>query len=267
VFDGIDTCADSPAGATVDAKGCPIDTDGDKVFDGLDKCPDTPAGAVVDPGGCPLDTDKDKVFDGLDQCPDTPLNTVVDARGCAVVTDSDHDGVGDNLDKCPNTPTGTKVDETGCPVDADQDGVENRFDRCPNTKFGTKVDAVGCPILFEIVEGKARALVLRGVNFESGRSMLTPQSYAVLNDVAASLVANPTVRIEVSGHTDSTGVRVRNVALSQARAQAVRAYLASKGVGPERMVAKGYGPDKAVATNKTPAGRAQNRRVELNLIP
>ncbi len=267
VFDGIDVCPDTPAGATVDAKGCPLDTDGDKVFDGIDKCADTPAGALVDATGCPLDTDADKVFDGLDQCPDTPHNTLVDARGCAVVTDADGDGVGDKLDKCPNTPPGTKVNETGCPVDADKDGVENQFDRCPNTKLGTKVDAVGCPILFEVVEGKARALVLKGVTFESGRSALTPQSYVVLDEVAGSLVANPQVRIEISGHTDSTGVRVRNITLSQARAQAVRAYLASKGVTPDRMVARGYGPDRAVATNTTPAGRALNRRVELNLLP
>jgi outer membrane protein OmpA-like peptidoglycan-associated protein len=267
VYDGLDVCSDSPFGAVVDDKGCPLDTDADKVSDGLDQCPSTPTGAVVDAAGCPLDSDGDKVFDGLDQCPDTPLNTVVDGRGCAVVTDSDRDGVGDNLDKCPNTPVGTKVNETGCPSDADRDGVENPLDRCPNTAAGARVDAVGCPILFEVVEGKARALVLKGVTFQSGRSLLTPQSFAVLNEVAASLVANPSVRIEISGHTDSTGIRVRNVALSQARAQAVRAYLAGRGVTPDRMVARGYGPDRAVASNKTPAGRAQNRRVELNLIP
>ena len=119
----------------------------------------------------------------------------------------------------------------------------------------------------EIVEGKARAVVLKGVTFQSGRSALTPQSYTVLREVAGSLVGNPQVRIEIGGHTDSTGVRTRNIALSQARAQAVRAYLASQGVRPDRMVARGYGPDRPVASNKTPAGRAQNRRVELNLIP
>ncbi|MBI4421035.1 MAG: OmpA family protein [Gemmatimonadetes bacterium] len=180
--------------------------------------------------------------------------------------DSDGDGVGDNLDKCPDTPLGTKVDQTGCPADADGDGVDNQFDRCPNTSKGTRVDAVGCPILFEVVEGRARPLVLKGVTFQSGRSTLTPQSFTVLDEVAASLVANPQVKIEIAGHTDSTGVRARNLTLSQARAQAVRTYLAGKGVAPERMVAKGYGPDRAVATNRTPAGRAQNRRVELNLM-
>ena len=199
-------------------------------------------------------------------CPDTPPSTEVDGRGCAIVKDQDGDGVGDPSDKCPNTITGTKVDATGCPADADRDGVENATDRCPNTARGTKVDAVGCPILFEIVEGKARAIILKGVTFESGRSALTPQSYGVLDEVAASLIANPTVRIEIAGHTDSTGVRARNVSLSQSRAAAVRAYLATKGVVGDRMVAKGYGPDRPLSPNTTPAGRARNRRVELNMI-
>jgi outer membrane protein OmpA-like peptidoglycan-associated protein len=267
VYDGIDVCPDTPAGAIVDASGCPMDSDHDGVFDGLDKCPDTPIGAKVDANGCPLDSDHDGVYDGIDQCPDTPPNTEVDAKGCAIVRDSDGDGVPDNLDKCPNTPPGTKVDANGCPIDSDGDGVPDTLDRCPNTPKGTQVDAVGCPILFEIVEGKARALVLKGVTFESGRSILTPRSYLVLDEVSASLVANPQIRIEISGHTDSVGVRQRNVVLSLARAQAVRAYLARKGVAPSRMVAKGYGPDRPVVPNKTPAGRAQNRRVELRPIP
>jgi OOP family OmpA-OmpF porin len=171
--------------------------------------------------------------------------------------------VPDDIDKCPNTPPGVKVDAVGCPIDSDGDGVPDYLDKCPNTPRGTKVDAVGCPILFEIVEGKARALILKGVNFESGRSILTPKSYLVLDEVAGSLIAHPEVRIEIGGHTDWTGIRVKNLSLSQARAMTVRAYLANKGISPGRMVAKGYGPDRPVATNKTPAGRAQNRRVEL----
>ena len=267
VFNGLDVCPDTPAGATVDPNGCPTDADADKVFDGIDTCPDTPSGALVDPTGCPKDSDGDKVFDGIDQCPDTPAGTEVDGRGCAIVKDADGDGVGDPSDRCPNTAAGTRVDATGCPADADGDGVENSADRCPNTARGSRVDAVGCPILFEIVEGKARPVILRGVTFQSGRSALTPQSYAVLDEVAASLVANPTVRVEIAGHTDSTGMRVRNISLSQSRAAAVRAYLATKGVAGDRLVAKGYGPDRPIATNKTPAGRGQNRRVELNMIP
>src|SRR5262245_22271769 len=243
VLNGIDVCPETPAGATVDANGCPLDTDADKVFDGIDVCPDTPSGAVVDPTGCPKDTDLDKVFDGIDQCPDTPANTPVDPRGCALVQDSDGDGVGNPSDRCPNTIPGTRVDTTGCAADADADGVDNAGDRCPNTAKGTKVDAIGCPILFEIVEGKARPVILKGVTFQSGRSALTTSSYTVLDEVAASLVANPTVRIEIAGHTDSTGIRIRNVTLSQSRAAAVRAYLGTRGVAPARIVAKGYGPD------------------------
>lgn len=266
VVEGIDVCPGTPAGATVDANGCPVDSDRDQVFDGIDACPSTPAGATVDATGCPVDSDADKVFDGLDQCPGTPALTEVDARGCAVQRDADGDGVGDPADRCPNTPAGTRVDATGCPADRDGDGIDNEVDRCPSTARGTKVDPVGCPILFEVVEGRARPVVLKGVTFQSGRATLTAQSYAVLDEVAGSLMANPQVRIEIAGHTDSTGVRQRNVTLSQNRAEAVRTYLSSKGVAPDRMVARGYGPDRPIGTNKTPAGRAQNRRVELNLI-
>jgi len=105
--------------------------------------------------------------------------------------------------------------------------------------------------------------VLRGVTFETGRSALKPDSYTILDIVAASLVANPGIKIEIGGHTDNTGASATNLRLSQARADAVRAYLASKGVTPERMVSKGYGAAQPVAQNTTATGRAQNRRVEL----
>jgi len=104
------------------------------------------------------------------------------------------------------------------------------------------------------------------VTFETGRSALTPQSFAVLDQVAGSLVANPEIQIEVAGYTDNTGSAVVNTRLSRARAIAVRAYLARKGVAPSRMTARGYGPASPVATNATSAGRAQNRRVELHKL-
>jgi outer membrane protein OmpA-like peptidoglycan-associated protein len=276
VYDGLDACPSTPAGALVDAKGCPTDSDKDGVFDGIDQCADTPAGATVDPHGCPIDSDKDSVFDGLDRCADTPIGATVDANGCPL--DSDKDGVFDGIDQCADTPPGTEVDAKGCAVvkDSDQDGVTDNLDRCPNTAPGTKVDAVGCPViqqvqaaprpLFQIVKGKAQPLILKGVTFRTGRSDLTPSSSRVLDEVAASLLANPTVKIEIGGHTDSTGPRALNIRLSLGRAMAVRTYLVSKGVSADRLVAKGYGPDRPIATNRTPEGRAQNRRVELNLI-
>ncbi len=272
VYDGIDRCPGTPAGLRVDATGCPTDADGDGVPDDLDQCPNTPAGTHVDAGGCPTDGDGDGVPDGIDRCPNTPGRATVDAAGCPL--DLDLDGVPDGIDRCPNTPSGTAVDVAGCPVakeivrDADGDGVPDTVDKCSNTPPGTKVDAVGCPPLFRTERGVERgAVVLHGVTFETGKSALTRESYAVLDQVAASLVANPDVRIEVAGYTDIRGSRALNLRLSQARAAAVRAYLARKGVDPARMIAKGYGATGFVASNSTAAGRAQNRRVELHKLP
>jgi outer membrane protein OmpA-like peptidoglycan-associated protein len=306
-------CPNPPPGATLDAKGCPIDSDGDGVPDGIDQCPNTPLGAKVDAKGCPIDSDGDGVPDGIDQCPDTPKGAVVDAKGCPI--DSDGDGVPDGIDQCPNTPKGAVVDAKGCPIDSDGDGVPDGIDQCPNTPPGTKVDAVGCPLPIEAVKPlppppapvaapaappkcpppppgsqvdangclvlftpeAARpavpgapprpTLILTGVNFETARSALTRDSYVVLDAVAASLLANRDIRIEIGGYTDSTGTKFGNLRLSQSRAAAVRFYLARKGVPPTRMVSKGYGASGYVAPNSTAAGRAQNRRVELHKLP
>ena len=263
VFNGIDACPNTPAGAAVDRTGCPTDGDKDGVYDGLDQCPATVEGVRVDSRGCPTDTDGDGVPDGPDECPGTPAGAGVDARGCP--TDSDGDRVYDGIDKCPNTPAGVQVDSVGCPVakDSDADGVDDTKDRCPGTAARTQVDAVGCPILFT---DERTPVVLRDVTFETGRSTLRPASFAALDLVATSLVANPDIRIEVAGHTDDVGADATNLRLSQARADAVRAYLARKGVAPSRMVARGYGETMPVAENTTAEGRAQNRRVELRQI-
>ena len=111
VADYMDDCP-TVAGLT-SLKGCP-DADGDGVADKDDKCPDTPKGAKVDAKGCPVDTDDDGVADYLDKCPDTPKDAKVDGKGCPV--DSDGDGVADYLDKCPDTQKSAKVDAKGCPI-------------------------------------------------------------------------------------------------------------------------------------------------------
>jgi len=264
VLDGLDRCASTPRGAHVDATGCPTDSDHDGVLDGIDQCPDTPAGATVDARGCPADADGDGVVDGVDQCPNTPAGAMVDKAGCPL--DSDMDGVPDGIDKCPNTPPGAEVDSVGCQrfKDSDGDGVDDTKDKCPNTPPGTRVDASGCPILFT---PERTPVILRGVIFETGRSALKPESFTVLDIVAQSLQANPDIRIEIAGYTDNTGAAATNARLSQARAEAVRAYLATRGVAPNRMTAKGYGPANPIAPNTTAAGRGQNRRVELHQIP
>ncbi len=259
VTDNLDRCPNTPMGDRVDGSGCtvPKDADGDGVIDANDKCPNTPAGTAVDATGCTRDADHDGVADALDKCPNTAAGTPVDATGCA--KDTDKDGVLDSADKCPNTPAGAPVDATGCPADHDGDGVLDALDKCPNTAPGTEVDAVGCTVLFK--EGKP--LVLQGVNFRTGKSTLLPESSVILDRVAESLVANPGVTIEVGGHTDLTGSKITNVRLSQARAVAVRQYLISKGVAPNRITARGYASTRPIADNTSVEGRAANRRVEL----
>jgi OOP family OmpA-OmpF porin len=207
------------------------------------------------------DADLDGVVDQLDRCPGTPAGTRVDSSGCAL--DSDGDGVPNQVDRCPDTPAGTVVGSNGCALDSDGDGVPDAIDRCPNTSAGTRVDAAGCLLLFE---ENRKSLILEGVNFADARAELTPESAWILDNVAASLLANESVRVVVEGHTSTTGTRVFNQGLSWARAAAVRDYLITRGVSPGRLVARGFGPDRPIASNATAEGQAKNRRVELRQI-
>ena len=210
----------------------------------------------------PPDGDGDGVIDTMDACPNTPAGVQVDGKGCPLPPpDGDGDGVIDTMDACPNTPAGVKVDGKGCPLpppDADGDNVPDEMDACPATPAGTTVDAKGCPPVFE-----GASFTLVGVTFETSKAVLRPTSIPTLDEVAAKLLANPTVRVEISGHTDSTGNEASNVRLSQARAETVRQYFIDKGIAADRLTAKGYGSSRPVADNKTVAGRAENRRVEL----
>ncbi len=269
VPDDVDECKKTPAGDRVDARGCTVkDADGDGVFDDTDACADTPAGDKVDAKGCslPKDADGDGVLDNVDSCADTPKGDKVDEKGCSLPKDADGDGVTDDTDACADTPAGAQVDAKGCGPsqrDGDGDGVNDDKDRCPSTPSGVEVDGEGCQVLFQPTK---KTLILEGVNFETGKSTLTTDSEAILNGVAESLVANDSIRVQVTGHTDNTGSLATNRRLSRARADAVRTYLISKGVAEDRLTARGFGPDQPVASNKTSEGRAQNRRVELTRL-
>jgi outer membrane protein OmpA-like peptidoglycan-associated protein len=268
VPDDVDQCRKTPPGDRVDAKGCTVkDADGDGVFDDADACADTPAGDKVDEKGCslPKDADGDGVLDDADACADTPAGDKVDEKGCSLPKDADGDGVLDDADACADTPAGDKVDEKGCslPKDGDGDGVNDDADRCPSTPAGVEVDADGCQVLFQPTK---KTLILEGVNFDVGKSTLTPESETILNGVAESLVANDSIRVQVTGHTDNTGSLALNRRLSRDRALSVRTYLISRGVAENRLTARGFGPDQPIASNKTADGRAQNRRVELTKL-
>ena len=103
------------------------------------------------------------------------------------------------------------------------------------------------------------------ISFDTGSSAIRPQLRSVLDPFAASLRDDPNTRIEVIGHTDSTGSPAINNPLSIDRAQSVRDYLASRGVSPARIGTAGRGEREPVADNSTDAGRARNRRVEIYL--
>jgi len=105
------------------------------------------------------------------------------------------------------------------------------------------------------------------VTFATDQDQVTSSFYQTLNAVALVLNKYNRTLVDINGHTDSTGSLQHNQSLSQRRAQSVGSYLVSQGVDGRRFAIQGFGPSQPVATNDTPDGRAQNRRVEIHLVP
>jgi OmpA-OmpF porin, OOP family len=110
-----------------------------------------------------------------------------------------------------------------------------------------------------------RTLANRIVEFESGQAVLTPTGKAILDEMGTAMLKLKGQKVEIIGHTDNVGLRASNQNLSQARAEAVRNYLAGKGIPAETLVASGSGPDRPIASNDTVEGRARNRRIEFRM--
>jgi OmpA-OmpF porin, OOP family len=110
-----------------------------------------------------------------------------------------------------------------------------------------------------------KTLANRVIEFEFGQSNLTPRGMQILDEMAIALQKLKGQKVDLIGHTDSQGLRASNVALSQARAEAVKTYFTTKGIDATLMTASGVGPDRPVATNTTGEGRARNRRIEFRL--
>ncbi|NUS38810.1 MAG: OmpA family protein, partial [Lysobacter sp.] len=105
------------------------------------------------------------------------------------------------------------------------------------------------------------------ITFGFDSANLSPQFYPVLDNVAGTLAQYNQTMIEVAGHTDNVGTDQYNQALSQRRAQAVASYLSGRGVLQQRMIVVGAGETRPIASNDTEAGRAENRRVEITIVP
>lgn len=231
----------------------PKDRDGDGIVDANDKCPDVAGLAALQ--GCP-DKDGDGIADADDKCPE--VKGLAKYNGCPV-PDTDKDGVNDEQDKCVTVPGVARYQ--GCPIpDTDKDGINDEEDKCINE--AGPASNFGCPEIKQDVIEKIN-IAAKNIFFATGSTKLLPKSYKSLNEVAKVMADDASLKLEIDGHTDNTGSAEKNQALSEARAGAVKAYLASKGVDESRMTATGHGSDQPVADNKTAAGKAKNRRVEM----
>ena len=258
-FGGIDTDGDGiydkygacPEVAGLEEfNGCP-DTDGDGIQDSEDACPNE--AGLAEFNGCP-DTDGDGIPDKDDACPNEAGPASM--NGCP---DRDGDGVADKDDKCPDV--AGPAENEGCPwPDADGDGIPDKDDECPN--IAGVAENNGCPIVSAEVQKEITDLA-RAIYFVTGSSKFTDETEIRMEQVSNIVNQYQNLRFDVEGHTDSTGSDKINEKLSQARADAVRAYLVDKGFPADMITAKGFGSANPIGDNKTRKGRQQNRRVEI----
>ena len=223
--------------------------------------------APVDKFGAAFDNDKDGVPDNIDLQPNTPIGAVVDSNG--VFLDGDGDGVPDGLDLEPDSIKDSEVDQNGIALDSDGDGVPDGIDLEPNTPKGILVDKSGRALIkrdFSLMkEGLIR---LNSISFAAGGTTVSPEAYPVLNEIGVLLKKYPSLRIQIGGHSDSSGDKEINFKLSRERAIAVRKYLLVRfpEIAMERLIAIGFGSEKPLAPNNTLEGRMKNRRVEFVVI-
>lgn len=237
------------------------DKDGDGIADKDDLCPNNFGKSFW---GCP-DSDGDGLDDNEDRCPGLSGSRLMD--GCP---DTDGDGVDDTRDECPKLKGNYRF--SGCPDD-DNDGVPNPVDQCPDTR-GT-IEQKGCPDpnadtgqkpseLDESFQEKL-TLLSEDITFSANSAVLDSASLNSIKQVSDIMLRDPDLRLIIRAYTDNTGTPNQNLELSIARANTVKTYLVNLGVPESKIYAFGYGEERPVATNDTPEGRAQNRRVELNL--
>jgi outer membrane protein OmpA-like peptidoglycan-associated protein len=239
-----------------------FDTDGDGLSDG-----DEVLKYHTDP--LKIDTDGDGLTDGdeVNTYKTDPLKVDTDGDGLSdwdeVKTyktnpnnpDTDGDGLtdGDEIKKYKTDPL--KADTDGGGAD---DGTEVKRGTNP---LDPRDDGVTQPLKLE----RGTAVVLEGVTFATGSANLTAESEGILSSAAAALAANPDIRVEIAGYSDNVGKASTNQKLSARRAESVKAWLVKKGIAASRMTTVGMGDRDPIMTNKTPEGRAKNRRIEFHV--
>jgi len=230
------------------------DDDGDGVVGSEDDCPN--ASGLSKYHGCPIpDSDNDGINDENDKCP--TAEGKVKYKGCPI-PDSDKDGINDEMDKCPNAKGLSRYE--GCPIpDTDKDGINDEEDKCPTTPgiMGNN----GCADLQPMVNELANHL-----KFESGKVKLSKIAYQDLDSLVDLLNNNTNISLLIKGHTDNTGTVKINEKLSLQRAMVVSNYLIKKGIDKKRISQKGFADTRPVSDNKTLKGRAQNRRVDIEVF-
>ncbi|MDA9774138.1 OmpA family protein [Saprospiraceae bacterium] len=153
------------------------------------------------------------------------------------------------------------AEEAAAAVDTDKDGIVDRLDACPNVYAKT---TSGCPNSTVTSDINCSAIFAASVvNFQTSFAELPAADKVKLNAMVETMLACPAKRLVIEGHTDSRGSELPNQALSEKRANQVKAYFVSRGVPASRILAVGYGETRSAASNDTAAGRAQNRRVEI----
>jgi OOP family OmpA-OmpF porin len=177
------------------------------------------------------------------------LNRLADISGCGYGTTADSISSPEHMANFVKN-IFLKVGADCSTLDSDNDGVNDCIDKCPNTLPGSKISINGCWIV--------------DVKFDNDKAIIKPEYLPNLDHAAEMIKGHPELVIEVQGHTSKTGGFKHNVALSERRAVAVKNYLVGETHSPN-ITARGYGWSRPIDTNKTEAGRANNRRVQLEV--
>jgi OmpA-OmpF porin, OOP family len=273
-----DGCIDDPEDfdGHNDEDGCPEtsdDSDGDGLIDALDQCPNQAEDldGFKDADGCPEpDNDGDQILDIHDACALIPEDADMweDEDGCPD-PDNDLDGIPDLNDDCPNEPGHRS--KNGCPAtDRDNDGIADDNDQCPDKpeNINEYLDEDGCPDVppSMVKVTRTKVEISETIQFAVGEATLLSASYPILNDVVKVMTDVPEMKLRIEGHTDSQGSDAMNLQLSESRAKSVLSYLEKQGIKSSRLESVGFGETKPIDTNRTPEGRALNRRVEFMIV-